>query len=696
MTTSKIVKSSTLFGCLLILGLALALAKPSSAATTEILHDFLAFGAFPVGNVIEASDGNLYGTTSSGGASDGGTVFKIAKNGSGFTLIKSFGCGTTDGCIPIAGLIEGSDGNLYGTTDSGGASNQGTVFRIAKDGSRFSLLKSFGCSTTDGCFPDAGLIEGSDGNLYGTTWGGGLYGAGTVYRVLIDTTVPDTVIDSGSANPTNSTSAAFTFHSTESGSSFQCQLDGGGFSACASPKTYNGLADGSHTFQVRATDAAGNTDATPASYTWTIDTTAPDTVIDSGPANPTNSASASFTFHSTESGGSLQCQLDGGGFSDCASPKSYSGLAAGSHTFNVKATDAPGNTDATPASYTWTIDTTAPDTVIDSGPASSTNLTSAAFTFHSTEGGSSFQCSLDGAAFTGCSSPQNYSSLAAGSHTFSVKATDAPGNTDATPASYSWTIDTTAPNTVIDSGPANPTESTNASFVFRSTETGSSFQCQLDGAGYSPCNSPKAYSGLLPGSHTFEVRATDRAGNTDATPASHTWTILPNTLILSGPAPDSGGVTNNSSATFSFTSTAVGSTFTCSLDGAVFTTCSSPQTYLKLKAGLHNFQVIANNSFGNDLTAASFSWTIDTKAPKTTITSGPPKLTNTTSATFFFTSTEVGSTFACSLDGSAFAPCTSPQVYNGLASGKHAFQVRATDPAGNTDESAAKFSWKIQ
>ena len=169
MTTSKIVKSSTLFGCLLILGLALALAKPSSAATTEILHDFLAFGAFPVGNVIEASDGNLYGTTSSGGASDGGTVFKIAKNGSGFTLIKSFGCGTTDGCEPSAGLIEGSDGNLYGTTGGGGASDGGTVFRIAKDGSGFSLLKSFGCSITDGCSPVAGLIEGSDGNLYGTT-----------------------------------------------------------------------------------------------------------------------------------------------------------------------------------------------------------------------------------------------------------------------------------------------------------------------------------------------------------------------------------------------------------------------------------------------------------------------------------------------------------------------------------------------
>ena len=97
----------------------------------------------------------------------------MAKNGTGFVLLKSFdGCSTlTDGCNPTAGLIEGSDGKLYGTTISGGASGQGTVFSMAKNGTGFVLLKSFdGCSTlTDGCTPTAGLIEGSDGKLYGTT-----------------------------------------------------------------------------------------------------------------------------------------------------------------------------------------------------------------------------------------------------------------------------------------------------------------------------------------------------------------------------------------------------------------------------------------------------------------------------------------------------------------------------------------------
>ena len=127
-------------------------------------------GCNPTAGLIEGSDGKLYGTTQGGGASGQGTVFSLAKNGTGFVLLKSFGS-CDDGCTPTAGLIEGSDGKLYGTTQSGGASNQGTVFSMAKNGTGFVLLKSFdGCSTlTDGCNPTAGLIEGSDGKLYGTT-----------------------------------------------------------------------------------------------------------------------------------------------------------------------------------------------------------------------------------------------------------------------------------------------------------------------------------------------------------------------------------------------------------------------------------------------------------------------------------------------------------------------------------------------
>jgi hypothetical protein len=174
-----------------------------------------------------------------------------------------------------------------------------------------------------------------------------------------DTTPPDSSITAQPANPTTSTDASFSFSSTESGSSFQCSLDGAAYASCTSPKTYSGLGAGNHNFSVKATDAAGNTDSTPARYSWTInpptDTAPPDTSITAHPSDPTMSTDASFSFASTESGSMFQCSLDSGAYGSCSSPEAYSGLAVGSHTLSVKATDAAGNTDASPATFTWTI-----------------------------------------------------------------------------------------------------------------------------------------------------------------------------------------------------------------------------------------------------------------------------------------------------------------------------------------------------
>src|SRR5207302_712563 len=130
-----------------------------------------------------------------------------------------------------------------------------------------------------------------------------------------------------------------------------------------------------------ATDPAGNTGT--ASSTWTIDTTAPTATITSAPANPTNSTSASFSFTSSKTGSTFQCKLDGGTNTTCTSPQSYTGLAAGSHTFTVTATDPAGNTGN--ATTTWTIDTTAPTVTITAQPANPTNSTSASFSFTSSK-----------------------------------------------------------------------------------------------------------------------------------------------------------------------------------------------------------------------------------------------------------------------------------------------------------------------
>ena len=133
----------------------------------------------------------------------------------------------------------------------------------------------------------------------------------------------------------------------------------------------------------------------------------------------------------------------------------------------------------------------------------------------------------DTSPWTACTSPRNYSSLAVGSHTFRVRAKDGAGAVDPQPAEYRWTIDQTAPETVISSGPQSSTTSTSAKFEFLSPETGSTFECKLDTAAYAACTSPKDYTNLTVGQHTFQVRATDAAGNVDQTPASQQWTIQP-------------------------------------------------------------------------------------------------------------------------------------------------------------------------
>ncbi|HTQ68510.1 MAG TPA: kelch repeat-containing protein [Solirubrobacteraceae bacterium] len=175
--------------------------------------------------------------------------------------------------------------------------------------------------------------------------------------VPVDSTPPDTTIDSGPSGTVSSTSASFMFSSSEAGSTFQCRLDSAEFSVCASPNALSALADGSHTFEVRAIDAAGNVDPTPASRTWKVDSTPPDTTIDSGPSGIVSSTSASFVFSSSEAGSTFQCRLDSAEFSVCTSPNALSALADGSHTFEVRAIDAAGNVDPTPASRTWTVST---------------------------------------------------------------------------------------------------------------------------------------------------------------------------------------------------------------------------------------------------------------------------------------------------------------------------------------------------
>ncbi len=139
-------------------------------------------GAYPSSVLVQGTDGNFYGTTENGGATGNGTIFKVSPAGA-FTLLYSF-TGGNDGAVPVPGLVRGNDGNFYGNTITGGSGGYGTIFQVTPAGA-LSTLYSF-TNGSDGANPWGGLMQASDGNLYGTTQSGGNYGYGTVFQIAPD------------------------------------------------------------------------------------------------------------------------------------------------------------------------------------------------------------------------------------------------------------------------------------------------------------------------------------------------------------------------------------------------------------------------------------------------------------------------------------------------------------------------------
>lgn len=153
---------------------------------------------------------------------------------------------------------------------------------------------------------------------------------------------------------TNQTTATFAF-TTSKPATLTCRLDGVVQPTCKSPMTFTGLANGNHSFELKAT--AGGKSASIPPFTWTVDTTAPAVSFGSEPSNPTNQRTATFSFSAGDAV-STTCQLDGAAPVSCTSPVSYSGLADGYHSLFVGAIDAAGNSST--ASYGWFVDATAP------------------------------------------------------------------------------------------------------------------------------------------------------------------------------------------------------------------------------------------------------------------------------------------------------------------------------------------------
>ena len=151
------------------------------------LHNFKSpNGAYPMGNLIQATNGDLYGVTERSDVFDGGTIFRIKIDGTGFTVLKHLGPFT--GRLPNGGLTQGTNGKLYGMTTAGGVNGIGTIFSINPDGSAFTVIFHLNdlAPAKTGYTPTGELSQGPDGFLYGTTTQGGTYGDGTLFKIRPD------------------------------------------------------------------------------------------------------------------------------------------------------------------------------------------------------------------------------------------------------------------------------------------------------------------------------------------------------------------------------------------------------------------------------------------------------------------------------------------------------------------------------
>jgi hypothetical protein len=280
-------------------------------------------------------------------------------------------------------------------------------------------------------------------------------------------------------------------------------------------------------------------------------------------------------------------------------------------------------------------------------------------------------------------------------------------------------VDTTAPQTTIDSGPSGPTNDSTPTFAFSSSEAGSSFQCNLDAAGFAPCSSPLTTASLADGPHSFEVRATDKAANTDQSPASRSFNVDTVAPAISLTAPAAGSFSASSTPTISGTagiatgdSTAVsikiyagtgtgGTLLQTRATGADPATGAYSVAATSLPSGTYTAQASQADSATNTGTSTPRTFDVDVTAPASQASA--PASSNSTSLTIAYSASDAGSGLATvelwvkppgaagyeevATDSSPAASGSFP--YSATADGTYGFYTRATDKAGNHESAPA-------
>jgi hypothetical protein len=409
-----------------------------------------------------------------------------------------------------------------------------------------------------------------------------------VAPVVTDSTPPDTSITANPANPTSSTSASFSFTGTDdvtpsASLTFECKLDGGAFATCTSSKSYSGLSEGSHTFQVRAKDAANNFDATPASFTWIVDTVAPSVTVTPDRAPDHNgwyNAAVVFDTNGTDANGIASCTAD----------QTYTGPDGIGLTVSGSCTDNAGNT-AGGTSTAFKFDNTDPSVTVTPDRAPDHNGWYNAAVVFDTDG-------TDANGIESCDADQTYTGPDGTGLTVSGSCTDNAGNT-AGGTSAAFKFDNTDPSVTVTPDRAPDHNGWyNAAVVFDTDGT--------DANGIASCDADQTYTGPDGTGLTVSGSCTDNAGNTaGGTSAAFKFDATAPTISgLASPAANLAGW-NNSDVTVSFT---------CNDNLSGVASCGPNQTLSSDGAGQSATGNVTDNA-GNTASATVSGLNIDKTAP---------------------------------------------------------------------------------
>lgn len=470
------------------------------------------------------------------------------------------------------------------------------------------------------------------------------------------------------------------------------------------------LVEGIHLVEAVAYDAAGN-QGPPVTRGFTIDTVPPETYPEAFPDPLTRSRTATFRFVSNEESATFECRVDDGLFVACASPETYENLAEGDHVFEVRAVDLAGNTDPTPAIWYWSVDVTAPGRPVVLSPADGSVIADPRPQLDGTAEANTTVVLLQGdeepaATFSDADGAWTLHvplTLQDGPNTLRLLARDAAGN-ESDVLELSLFVDTLRPNTTLTTTVAAISNSPRAEFEPGSNEQNVRFECSLNGAAFETCPSPLVLDGLTERQHVLRVRARDRAGNVDATPAEHRWTVdltAPVPPVFDQPAHDAlvadaqprlAGAAEPMSTVRIFLAGEPVAQLEAGSDGRFQWRPGEP-----LEDGAHAFVATAADQAGNtSAPSAPHRVRIDTVAPTTTIVAAPEALTGLTRASFSFEADEAPVTFECSLNDAPFAPCAAQDAeFDQLGERQHVLRVRAVDAAGNRDPEPAEHRWVV-